>query len=390
MAKFSSRSWPVGKRVRFKPNVVSLAMYSNAPAPGTMGKVIAVSLGSKKATYLPGPGGGLVYVDWDKIGVMGVSPIDLEPVKAKQNPVKCEMLADSNPVLTAAERRSLPTSAFADPKNRRFPIHDMEHTRAAVGKLNLWYKRGKITKEQYKEYYQRMMKAYSKFGLTAQTPPLVGGLRVIAGKKKTSGAKPGLKVAVGQNPTVSEPGIQFPLRNSKQAKGAIVILNNFYLKGKISDDEYKHFYEVIASAWKKFGVKGTPTNELESKPAANPARRHLPVLQPYSPEWRERRRQGIASENPAAKVQRNDPSAVRAIMMKVMAQPNPIGNKGDAQMALRISAAEIGMETSRIGKNVSSLDPMEYYDVFLEQGKDPDAAMASLEDMAAWGVTDVI
>lgn len=481
MAKKSPRSWPVGKRVRFKPNAVSLAMYSAAPAPGTMGKVVAVSLGSKKATYLPGPGGGLVYVDWDTIGVMGVSPIDLEPVKIgkrttptssasaklpstgwgqsyggisyvtregiqvwmfrkgqkvrfydaagrqfgseqsnvapavaaamsagwrevseptwQPNPATRKMLSDSNPVLTAAERRVLPTSAFADPKNRRFPIHDMEHARAAVGKLNLWYKRGKISKDEYKEYYQRMMKAYSKFGMTAQKPPLVQVPRVISGKKKTSGAKPELKVAVGQNPARKPTSFEakhlesiLTLNSKKEVLVASETINHFYFKGKIKPQDYQYLYKKIANAWGKLGGSGELPNvvDLDMKPGENPSKRHLPVLQPYSPEWRKRRQANIASQNPAAKVARNDPSAVRAIMMKVMAQPNPVADKGGPQMAMKISAAEIGLEASRAGKNVSSLSPMEYYDVFLEQGKDPDAAMATLEDMAAWGVTDEI
>lgn len=33
--------------------------------------------------------------------------------------------------LTAAERRNLPASDFADPKNRRFPIEDRAHAIAA-------------------------------------------------------------------------------------------------------------------------------------------------------------------------------------------------------------------------------------------------------------------
>lgn len=34
--------------------------------------------------------------------------------------------------LTAAQRRALPNSAFADPKNRKFPDFDADHQRAAL------------------------------------------------------------------------------------------------------------------------------------------------------------------------------------------------------------------------------------------------------------------
>ena len=509
------KSWRVGQRVVFQPNAVSLAMYSSAPAPGSHGSVVAVSVGSKKVTYLPGPGGGLVYVNWDDTGVMGVSPIDLQTVKsssktkAKKNPSPSSkywvyviwdgsgwsklgehyrpdryertgnaqsasrlvlaqqqldeqmrlmtprneyayaqleevgprskkilrrwtgspstgwteqtvtrkpgknpapnphmLPADSNPVLTVAQRKALPASAFADPKNRRFPLHDMEHARAAVGKLNMWFKRGHISKEEYKEFYQRMMKAYSKYGLTAQKAPLVQMPRVIKGGKIES--KPGLrKRAVGENPSCKdiparkhnpaspelEKAFNFPIRNRKQAHGAIIILNNLYLKGRITDEEYRPLYDIIASAWKKFGIKGAPSNESLAAPAApNPAKtkRHLPVLQPYSPEWRQRRAANIAQANPDGPSDRHDPSGMRAIMQRAFAKQNPVSEQGNANLAVQMSVSEMGMQADAIGKNISSIDPMEYFDTFVSQNRDPDAAMAALEDMASWGVTDEV
>lgn len=391
------RSWPAGQRVVFKPNAASMMMYRAAPAPGALGNVIPVSIGSRKVTYLPGPGGGLVYVAWDKIGVMGVSPIDLQTVKAKakasKNPAPSakNLPPDSNPVLTAAERRALPLSAFADPKNRRFPIHDMEHARAAVGKLNLWYKRGHISKDEYKEYYQRMMKAYSRLGMTAHTPPLVPMPRVIAGKKKSE-KKPERRKAVGENPSSRPQQVasSIPLKTKQQAHSSILVLNNLYLKGKITDDSYRHVYELIAAAWKKFGIRGVPTNELEATaPSPNPTMRRLPVIQPYSEEWRKRRGQAFQS-NPAMPTDRDDPTGMRAILRHTLSKPNPVASDEDPQLAARMSVPEIGMTADAAGKNICSLSPEEYYDTFLAQSGDPDAAMARLEDMASWGVTDEI
>jgi hypothetical protein len=37
--------------------------------------------------------------------------------------------------LTAAERRALPSSSFAIPSERKFPIEDEGHRRAAMGRL---------------------------------------------------------------------------------------------------------------------------------------------------------------------------------------------------------------------------------------------------------------
>ncbi len=68
-----------GTRVRFQPNPVSFALYgSKTPKPGEEGAVTTVNVGGpKKLSYMPGPGGGLVFVKWDTFGVMGVSPIDI-------------------------------------------------------------------------------------------------------------------------------------------------------------------------------------------------------------------------------------------------------------------------------------------------------------------------
>jgi len=70
----------VGTRVRFEPTPVSLALYTQAPQPGSEGSVVPMP-GFPKQTFMPGPGGGLVYVRWDDGDVLGVSPNDLKPLK---------------------------------------------------------------------------------------------------------------------------------------------------------------------------------------------------------------------------------------------------------------------------------------------------------------------
>lgn len=37
--------------------------------------------------------------------------------------------------LTAATRNALPSSAFADPKNRKYPMEDKGHREAAMGRV---------------------------------------------------------------------------------------------------------------------------------------------------------------------------------------------------------------------------------------------------------------
>ena len=68
-----------GTRVRFNAHRGSLVLYSHHPEIGEEGTVGTMP-GFGKRTYLPGPGGGLLYVDWDQSGMIGVSPNDVERV----------------------------------------------------------------------------------------------------------------------------------------------------------------------------------------------------------------------------------------------------------------------------------------------------------------------
>lgn len=72
----------LGTRVRFDPNPASHMLYSERyglPERGEEGTVTYMP-GFKPRTYFPGPGGGLLYVEWDQAGVLGVSPHDVEKV----------------------------------------------------------------------------------------------------------------------------------------------------------------------------------------------------------------------------------------------------------------------------------------------------------------------
>jgi hypothetical protein len=69
----------VGTKVRFNPNPVSFGLYSHPPIVGDVGKVTSVPFGGGvRKSFLAGPGGGLLYVAWEKSGVQGVSAIDAE------------------------------------------------------------------------------------------------------------------------------------------------------------------------------------------------------------------------------------------------------------------------------------------------------------------------
>ena len=72
-----------GTVVRFEPNAASALLYSHAPPAGTLGTTVSLSVpGAGRKVYIPGPGGGLVYVGWDGYGTQGVAPGDLEVVSS--------------------------------------------------------------------------------------------------------------------------------------------------------------------------------------------------------------------------------------------------------------------------------------------------------------------
>lgn len=75
-----------GLRVVFSPNPVSLALYSHrVPEAGARGSVTAAHTAGGLRTYLDGPGGGLVFVEWDRDGLVcavSMRDLKLEPVEA--------------------------------------------------------------------------------------------------------------------------------------------------------------------------------------------------------------------------------------------------------------------------------------------------------------------
>ena len=94
----ANKSLRVGTRVVF---VGSRAGYSNAPEVGEQGTVTTMP-GFGARTYLPGPGGGLLYVDWDELGVSGIAPQDLEKVNKPKAKAKKPEAAPAEEAVTVA------------------------------------------------------------------------------------------------------------------------------------------------------------------------------------------------------------------------------------------------------------------------------------------------
>jgi hypothetical protein len=74
-----------GLRVVFSPNPASRMMYSyRVPETGTRGTITAVRTAGGIRTYIPGPGAGLVYVEWDGAGLVcavSLRDLKLEPAE---------------------------------------------------------------------------------------------------------------------------------------------------------------------------------------------------------------------------------------------------------------------------------------------------------------------
>ena len=79
-----------GLRVVFSPNPASGMLYSyRVSETGTRGTITAVRVGEGIRTYIPRPGAGLVYVEWDGDGLVCavcLRDLKLEPAEDQRRP----------------------------------------------------------------------------------------------------------------------------------------------------------------------------------------------------------------------------------------------------------------------------------------------------------------
>lgn len=125
-ARLQPKKYPVGMQVVVQANPASRMLYSWGLVPdGTTGTLVAMSIpGLGKTTYMPGPGGGLLYVDFGDLGVMGVSPRDLDKAGSRE-PLEAATMGtignppDLNPQANSSAS-SLPTGSPSDEKESKF------------------------------------------------------------------------------------------------------------------------------------------------------------------------------------------------------------------------------------------------------------------------------
>src|SRR5689334_7071921 len=75
--------------------------------------------------------------------------------------------------LPAKKRKTLPNSAFADPRNRAYPVHDKAHADNAMARLE--QQKGKLTPAQYRAIKRRIQKAQKGFGEKPKGTRMRGG-----------------------------------------------------------------------------------------------------------------------------------------------------------------------------------------------------------------------
>lgn len=95
--KLATLRTPVGTRVKFNPNPGSYRLYSTPPEIGEEGEVTTVAhIGGRKSS-MKGPGGGLLYIAWDRTGTQGVAPQDVEILSSARGAAKKKKKAPPGP-----------------------------------------------------------------------------------------------------------------------------------------------------------------------------------------------------------------------------------------------------------------------------------------------------
>lgn len=72
----------------------------------------------------------------------------------------------SRDVLSAAQRRRIPSNRFALPRTRKLPLNDASHVRNAATRLEQMRNRGSVTASEYRSAHRRIRAAERRLGIT--------------------------------------------------------------------------------------------------------------------------------------------------------------------------------------------------------------------------------
>lgn len=280
---------------------------------------------------------------------------------------------------------------------QQWKVTSAQDAQLAIGALNNFYLAGRVDETEYARVYAGIAKAWKKFGLKGRPPSAIDENPISAAERRSM---PVEEFAWPERR-------KYPVHDAAHAKNALVRLNQAYDAGRVNAQVYRKVYKRIMKAYKQFGIttgtaprvpilevlpggRKAAVSERRKAAAANPpGKRRLPVLQPYDKAWLKDRQQRVASPNPTG-VGRNDPVHMRSIAMRALAKPNPAHIGGNEDLAVRLNIPDIALEADAAGTNLSSLGPEDYYDLLEQQGVSGDKALAHLEEIASWGVTDEV
>lgn len=81
----------------FEPNPAARMFYTHPhdPKPGARGTITSLPTGRGRQTCMPGPRGGLVYVNWDDYGTAGVFANDLRKSRGSKSRPKSKSRSKS-------------------------------------------------------------------------------------------------------------------------------------------------------------------------------------------------------------------------------------------------------------------------------------------------------
>jgi hypothetical protein len=92
---------------------------------------------------------------------MGISGVHIATAIGNNKP-----MADTELTVSAAQRKKMPSSAFGDPANKGYPIHDASHVRNAAARLE--QQKGSMPATKYHQIRARIARAAKRFGIDSE------------------------------------------------------------------------------------------------------------------------------------------------------------------------------------------------------------------------------
>lgn len=94
--------------------------------------------------------------------------------------------------------------------------------------------------------------------------------------------------------------------------------------------------------------------------------------------------------NPPAAKNPDDFGAALSLAERYLSHDNPAAKVKSATLNMRLNIVRMATEFKREGRNISALSPEDWHDLLTAQGMHADVATSMVEEIASWGVDDLI